>query len=146
MDVVFKDKKKVFAFAKLSSLEPECELHVKHIRQLWNAVGNLIDHNKFYSMFSAECANLALSYENYHMEAALENANMEWAMELIVLIAERIAPSYHSNNSTSNCRRVNMSTTTTKPEEMQPVEVKPEEMQPQPEMKIKPEMQFKPEM
>ena len=52
----------VFAFAKLSSLEPEWELQVQHIRQLWNAVGSLIDRNEFYSMFSSECAELALPY------------------------------------------------------------------------------------
>ena len=53
MDDVFKDNYKVFAFAKLSSLEPEWELQVQHIRQLWNAVGHLIYRNEFYSMFSS---------------------------------------------------------------------------------------------
>ena len=38
MNAVFKDNYKVFAFAKLSNLEPEWELQVQHIRQLWNAV------------------------------------------------------------------------------------------------------------
>ena len=48
MDVVFKDNYKVFAFAKLSNLEREWELQVQHIRQLWNAVGNLIDEFLFH--------------------------------------------------------------------------------------------------
>ena len=94
MDAVFKDNYKVFAYAKLSNLEPEWELQVQHIRQLWNAVGNLIDRNEFYSMFSSECAELALPYENYHMETAFENANKEWAMELMVLVADRILKWY----------------------------------------------------
>ena len=38
MDVVFKDNYKVCAFAQLSNLEPEWELQLQHIRQLWNAV------------------------------------------------------------------------------------------------------------
>ena len=42
-DAVFKDNYKVYAFAKHSYLEPEWELQVQHIRQLWNTVGNLID-------------------------------------------------------------------------------------------------------
>ena len=66
----------------------------QHIRQLWNAVGNLIDRNEFYSMFSSECAKLALPYENYHMETAFENANKEWAMELMVLVTDRILKWY----------------------------------------------------
>ena len=90
MDAVFKDNYKVFAFAKLSSLEPEWELHVQHIRQLWNAVGNLIDRNEFYSMCPSKCAKLALPYENYHMQTALENANKERAMKLMVFVADRI--------------------------------------------------------
>ena len=81
MDAVFKDNYKVYAFAKLSCLEPEWELQVQHIRQLWNAVGNLIDRDEFYSMSSSECAERALPYEHYHMETAIENANKEWAME-----------------------------------------------------------------
>ena len=48
MDAVFKDHYKVYAFAKLSYLDPEWELQVQHIRQLWNAVGNLIDHDEFF--------------------------------------------------------------------------------------------------
>ena len=36
-------------------------------------------------MFSSECAELALPYENYHMETAFENANQGWEMELMVL-------------------------------------------------------------
>ena len=94
MDAVFKDNYKVFAFSKLPNLEPEWELQVQHIRQLWNAVGNLIDRNKFYSLFSSACAELALPYENYHMETAFENANKEWAMELMVLVADRILKLY----------------------------------------------------
>ena len=62
---------------------------MQHIH-LWNAVGNLIDRNEFYSMLSFECTEIALSYENYHMETAFENANKEWAMELIVLVADRL--------------------------------------------------------
>ena len=45
-------------------------------------------------MFSSESAELALPYENYHMETAFENANKEWAMELIVLVADRILKWY----------------------------------------------------
>ena len=94
MDAVFKDNYKVFAFAKLSNLEPEWELQVHHIRQLWNVVGNLIDRNEFYSIFSSECAELALPYENYDMETAFENANKEWTMELMVLVVDRILKWY----------------------------------------------------
>ena len=90
MDAVFKDNYNVFAFAKLSNLEPEWELQLQHIRKLWNAVGNLIDRNALYSMFSSECAELALPYETYHMKTAFENANKEWAMKLMVLVADRI--------------------------------------------------------
>ena len=79
MDAVFKDNYKIFVFAKLSNLEPESELQVRHIRQIWNVVGNLIDRNEFYSIFSFECAELTLPYENYDMETAFENANKEWA-------------------------------------------------------------------
>ena len=94
MDALFKDNYKVFAFAKLSNLEPEWELQVQHIRQLWNAVGNLIDRNEFYSIFSFECAELTLPYENYHMETAFENANKQWAMELMVQVVDRILKWY----------------------------------------------------
>ena len=94
MDAVFKDIYKVFAFSKLPNLEPEWELQVQHIRQLWNAVRNLIDRDKFYSIFSSACAELALPYENYHMETAFENANKEWARELMVLVADRILKLY----------------------------------------------------
>ena len=97
MDAVFKDNYKVFAFAKLSNLEPEWELQVQYIRQLWNTVGNLIDRNEFYSMFSFECAELALPYENYHMETAFENANKEWAMELMVQVVDRILKWYEDD-------------------------------------------------
>ena len=45
MDAVFKDNYKVYAFAKLSYPEPEWELQVQHICQLWDAVGNLIDRD-----------------------------------------------------------------------------------------------------
>ena len=45
-------------------------------------------------MFSFERAELALLYVNYHMEAAFENANKEWAMELMVLVADRILKWY----------------------------------------------------
>ena len=58
--------------------------------QLWNAVGNMIDRNEFYSILSAECAKIVSSYENYHMETAFENANEEWAM----LVAGRILKWY----------------------------------------------------
>ena len=94
MDAVFKDIYKVFAFSKLPNLEPEWELQVQHIRQLWNAVRNLIDRDKFYSLFSSACAELALPYENYNMETAFENANKEWATELMVLVADRILKLY----------------------------------------------------
>ena len=72
---MFKDIYKVFAFSKLPNLEPEWELQVQHIRQLWNAVRNLIDRDRFYSVFSSACSEVALPYENYHMETAFENAN-----------------------------------------------------------------------
>ena len=77
IDAVFKDNYKVFAFTKLSSLEPEWE---RHIRQHWNAVENLIDRNEFYSMFSFECAELALPFENYHMETVyrMQTRNGQW--------------------------------------------------------------------
>ena len=94
MDALFKDIYKVFAFSKLPSLEPEWELQVQHIRQLWNAVRNLIDRDRFYSVFSSACAEVALPYENYHMETAFENANKEWATELMVLVADRILKLY----------------------------------------------------
>ena len=45
-------------------------------------------------MFLSECAELALPYKNYHMETAFENANKEWAMELMVLVADRILKWY----------------------------------------------------
>ena len=90
MNVVFKENYKVFAFAKLTCLEPEWELQVQHIRQLWNAIGNLIDRDEFYSMLSSECTELALLYEDYHMETAFKNANKKLAMELMVLVAESI--------------------------------------------------------
>ena len=90
MDAVSKDNYKVFAFAKLPNLEPECELQVQYIRQLWNAVGNLIDRDEFYSTFSSECAELALRYENYHMETAFENENKEWAMERMVQLVQMV--------------------------------------------------------
>ena len=61
--------------------------------QLWNAIGNLIDRDQFYSMFSSECAELTLPYENYHMDTAFENANKEWTMELMVLVADRMPKS-----------------------------------------------------
>ena len=64
MDAVFKDNYRVHAFAKLSCVEPEWEQQVQHIRQLWNTVGSLIDRDEFYSIFSSECAELALPYEN----------------------------------------------------------------------------------
>ena len=89
MDAVFKDNYKIFAFAKLTPV-PDWKLQVQHIRQLWNAVGKLIDRDEFYSLFSSECAKLALPYENYDMETAFEKANKEWAMELMVLVVDRI--------------------------------------------------------
>ena len=61
-------------------LEPEWELQG---RQLWNAVGNWIDRDEFYSMVSSECSELALPYENYHMETAFENANKKRAKKLM---------------------------------------------------------------
>ena len=57
---------------------------IEHVR-------HLIDRDEFYSFFSSECAKLiSLPYENYHMETAFEKANKEWAMELMVLVADRI--------------------------------------------------------
>ena len=64
MNAVFKDNYKVFPFAKLSCLELELELQSQHIRQLWNAVGNSIDRDEFYTKFSSECAEIALPYKN----------------------------------------------------------------------------------
>ena len=62
-----------------------------------DAIGNLIDRNEFYSIFSSECGKLALPYENYHMEMAFKNANQEWAMELMVLVADRILKWYNDD-------------------------------------------------
>ena len=39
---------------------------------------------------SSECAEHAVPYKNYYMETAGEKANKEWAIELMVLVADRI--------------------------------------------------------
>ena len=49
-------------------------------------------------MFSSEYAELALLYENYHMETAFENANNEWAIELMVLIVDKILKCYDDDS------------------------------------------------
>ena len=53
-------------------------------------LGNLIDRDEFYSMFSSEYVELALPYKNYHMETTFEKAIKVWAMELMVLVPDRI--------------------------------------------------------
>ena len=101
---IHSDVSDVYLFANLTPV-PQWELQVQHISQLWNAIGNLIDHNEFYSMFylncdefyslfSYECAKRTLPYENCHMETAFEKANKERAMELIVLVVDRILKYY----------------------------------------------------
>ena len=45
-------------------------------------------------MFSSECAEIALPYKNYHMETAFENANKEWAIEMMGLVVARILKWY----------------------------------------------------
>ena len=55
MDVVFKDNYKVFVFSLLGHLQPEWELQVQNLHDLWNAVGDMIDRDEFLLSFTSEC-------------------------------------------------------------------------------------------
>ena len=90
MDQIFKDNYVSTAYARIDKIEPMWQRQIHDMHLLWKDVDKLMDYDGFTKWFVNDCKYKDLPYETYDIEGAFVKAQNEWAIELMLDLADTI--------------------------------------------------------
>ena len=102
MDDIFKFTYEVFVFANVHMIEPEWDMQVLRLHEIWEDLRAYFNEYSFVNLFSSHCAELDLPAETYNLKKGFEMATHEWRNELIINVADRIIKSFNDDVSLSS--------------------------------------------
>ena len=95
MDEVFMDNYEAHIYSLLPNLHLSAwELEVINLPIIYEDVGKLIDKEQFQNSFYNHCAQLNLPAETYDLEEAFQKASNEWAIDIMLRVADHVIKSF----------------------------------------------------